>query len=439
MQINDMLSKLKITQLNRMQEDSIEVILHNDKDVIILSPTGSGKTFAYLLPLIQLLDSQSNSVQAIIIVPGRELALQSANVLKSMNTGIRAFASYGGRTTMEEHKAISQIKPHIVFATPGKLNDHIDKDNFNTKDVKFLVIDEFDKCLEMGFQEEMKAIIDKLRSVRRRILVSATDAEIIPDFINIGRSFKIDYLSSKEQIPKRIKVYKVNSPTKDKLETLSGLLKTVGEKSSIVFLNHRESVERTADFLYNNGFVVSSFHGGMEQKAREDSLYRFSNGSTNIFVCTDLGSRGLDIPDVENVIHYHIPENEDSYIHRAGRTARWKSNGNTYFILGPEENIPDYVNSVIENFSIPEELPAPALPVMTTLYIGKGKNDKISKGDIVGFLCKKGKLSIGDIGKIDVRDRYSYVAIKRTTMNAVLDLICGEKIKGLKTIIEQIK
>lgn len=439
MQISDILGKLKVSQLNEMQKASIDVILHSDQDVVILSPTGSGKTFAYLLPLVQLIDSQLYSVQAIIIVPGRELALQSANVLKSMRSGMRAFASYGGRATMEEHKTISQVKPHIIFATPGKLKDHIDKENFDTKDIKFLVIDEFDKCLEMGFQDEMKAIFDKLRSVRRRILVSATDVEFIPDFVNIGRSSKIDYLSSKEQIPKQIKVYKVVCPTSDKLATLSGLLKVIDGKSSIIFLNHRESVERTTDFLRNNGFVVSCFHGGMEQKAREDSLYRFSNGSTNIFVCTDLGSRGLDIPDVENVIHYHIPENEDNYIHRVGRTARWKSNGNTYFMLGPKENIPDYVNSIIENYSIPKELPAPALPVMTTLYIGKGKNDRISKGDIVGFLCKKGRLNIGDVGKIDVRDRYSYVAIKRSTMNTVLDLICGEKIKGLKTIIEQIK
>ena len=177
----------------------------------------------------------------------------------------------------------------------------------------------------------------------------------------------------------------------------------------------------------------------MEQKEREAALYKFSNGSSNIFVSTDLASRGLNIPDIDNIIHYHLPEKEDNYIHRVGRTARWDATGKTFFILGPEENIPEYVKDKPETYNIPAVLPKPALPRMVTIYIGKGKKDKISKGDIVGFLCKKGGLEVSEIGRIDVQERYSYVAISRTKLNKVLKQTAGEKIKGIKTIIEKVR
>ena len=439
MQISEILDNLKVAQLNAMQRASVDAILHGRQDIVIMSSTGSGKTLAYMLPLVQLLNSQTDYVQALVLVPGRELAQQSTEVLRSMKCGIRACACYGGRITMDEHRMILQIRPHIIFATPGRINDHMKKGNFDNRHIKFLIIDEFDKCLEMGFQNEMKVAIDRLPKVERRILVSATDAEYIPDFVNIGQCRRIDFSSSNLQISERIKTYKVYSSTKDKLDTLSSLLRVLGKESSIIFLNHRNGVERTTDFLCNKGFSVNCFHGGMEQKMREDALYCFSNGSVNIFVCTDLGSRGLDIAGVRNVIHYHIPENKNSYVHRTGRTARWQAAGNTYFILAPEEHVPDYVNGIVEDFHIPQVLPEPALPVMTTLYIGKGRKDKISKGDIVGFLCKKGKLNTEDIGKIDIWDRYSYVAVKRTMANAVLNLLYSEKIKGQKTVVEPIK
>ena len=174
----------------------------------------------------------------------------------------------------------------------------------------------------------------------------------------------------------------------------------------------------------------------MEQKAREDALYKFSNASANIFVSTDLASRGLDIPSIGNIIHYHLPESEDGYVHRVGRTARWDAQGRTFFVLGPTEQVPDYVDAEVEEFDIPENLPKPAKPRMVTIYIGKGKKDKISKGDIVGFLCKKGGLEMSEIGRIDVKDRYAYAAIARTRLQQVLKMTSGEKIKGIKTIVE---
>ena len=337
---------------------------------------------------------------------------------------------------MDEHRVLRQVHPHVVFGTPGRLNDHIDKGNILTEQVQYVVIDEFDKCLEMGFAKEMSALLEKLANAKRHILLSATDAEEIPRFVYMGRTERINFLSSDEQVSERVTIYQVRSPQKDKLETLARLLRHLGDESSIVFLNYRESVERTDEYLREQGFATSAFHGGMEQKAREDALYKFSNASANIFVSTDLASRGLDIPSTGNIIHYHLPESEDGYVHRVGRTARWDAQGRTFFVLGPTEQVPDYVDAEVEEFDIPENLPKPAKPRMVTIYIGKGKKDKISKGDIVGFLCKKGGLEMSEIGRIDVKDRYAYAAISRTRLQQVLKMTSGEKIKGIKTIVE---
>ena len=399
MDIQKILTKLRITELNEMQQHAAEAILGSDGDVVLLSPTGSGKTLAYLLPLVQLLDGTSDNVQALVITPGRELALQSDNVLKSMGCGLRSTACYGGRAAMDEHKVLKEVKPQIVFGTPGRLNDHLDKENISRYGIRWLVIDEFDKCLEMGFQAEMQKLIKSLPGLQRRILLSATNAEEIPGFVNMSKKGTlIDFLPEEEQTSERVTLYEVRSAT------------------------------------------ISSFHGGLDQRQREDQLYRFSNGSANVLVATDLASRGLDIPNIQNIIHYHLPESEDGYIHRVGRTARWDATGHSFFILNSEEHIPAYVEGdVVPYAEAQTQQTEPALPKMTTLYIGKGKKDKISKGDIVGFLCKNGGLKADEIGRIDVKDRYAYVAIKREKLKQVLRQTQGEKIKGIRTVIEPVR
>lgn len=436
--IDKILDKLGI-QLNPMQEETMHAVLHGNKDVVVLSPTGSGKTLAYLMPLVQLIDPKVDEPQLVVVTPGRELALQSTEVLKSMGTGLRTMACYGGRAAMDEHRVMNKVLPQVIFGTPGRLTDHLDKGNFSAEHVKYLVIDEFDKCLEMGFQDEMGRLIASLPYLERHFLLSATEAEEIPRFVHMGRVETIDYRMDEEQVPERIRIYQVKSPQKDKLETLAQLLLSLGDESSIVFLNYRDSVERTNEFLRSRGFATSAFHGGLEQHEREDALYKFSNGSANIFVSTDLGARGLDIPDIDNIIHYHLPECEDSYIHRVGRTARWEATGKAFFLLGPSEDIPSYVDAEVEDYEIPSDLPAPAKPRMATIYIGKGKKDKISKGDIVGYLCKIGQLQSSEIGKIDVKDRYAYVAVSRIKLKQVLKLTAGQKIKGIKTVIEEVR
>ena len=436
----NVLEKLGITELNEMQQEAGNAILCGKQDVVVLSPTGSGKTLAYLLPLVQLLDARQDDVQALVIVPGRELALQSDRVLKDMGSGLRSAACYGGRTAMEEHRKLKDVRPQIIFGTPGRLNDHLDKGNISPYGVRYLVIDEFDKCLEMGFHDEMSRLLKKLPGVRRRFLLSATDTEQIPDFVQMGRTQRLDYLMEEEQVPDRVVLYEVKSPVKDKLETLKSLLCELGDQQSIVFLNYRDAVERVDDYLRRQGFATSAFHGGMEQKQREDALYKFSNGSANIFVSTDLASRGLDIPDIQNIIHYHLPQNEQELVHRVGRTARWDKEGRAFFIVGPEETMPEFIDGDVETYDIsrPSVLVPPS-PKNATLYIGKGKKDKISKGDIAGFLCKKGGLEPGEIGRIDVMDRYAYAAVSRSKLQQVLRQTKGEKIKGIKTVIEPVK
>ena len=437
-QITQALTNLKIESLNPMQETAIES-WREGKDLILLSPTGSGKTLAYLLPLLETLQPDVKGVQAVVLVPSRELALQIDKVFKSLNTPYKVMSCYGGRPAMEEHRTMKGINPSVIIGTPGRMNDHLGKQNFDVTDVQTLIIDEFDKCLEFGFQEEMATVIGQLPRLKRRFLLSATDAEEIPRFTGLNQTLKLNFLSVDEPISERIHIYKVLSPIKDKLETLYQLLCTLGNKSTLVFCNHRESVERVGKYLQSKKYPCGIFHGGMEQDDRERSLYKFRNGSCHVLISTDLAARGLDIPEIENIVHYHMPIQEDGYIHRNGRTARWEADGNSYIILHPEENLPAYIQEEPEWFEIPKNIPHPAQPQFVTLYIGKGKKDKINKIDIVGFLSKKGNLGKEEIGRIDVKDHYAYVAITRKKIKETLKSIKNEKIKGVKTIIEEAK
>ena len=439
MNLDNILKKLKIESLNDMQQETMEAVAHTNKDVVVLSPTGSGKTLAYLLPLAGMIDTASDELQAVVIVPGRELAIQSDEVCRNMGSGVRSMCLYGGRVAMDEHRQLVKTRPHVVFVTPGRLNDHIDKNNISVNGIKWLIIDEFDKCLRMGFHKEMSAAMAKIPYVERRFLLSATDAEEIPAFVNMGRMVRVDYMIDDEQVPDRVSQYIVRSPEKDKLGALKQLLCSFGNAGTIVFLNFRDSVERVASYLRDEGFVVSDFHGGKDQKEREDAIYKFGNGSANVLVGTDLAARGLDMPDVDNIVHYHMPVGEDEYVHRVGRTARWDAEGRAFFLLGPGETLPEYVKGTPEEYALTDDAQVPPQPRMVTLYIGKGKKDKISKGDVVGFLCKTGGINGSDIGRIDVKDRYTYVAVNRKCWRNVVKQASGEKLKGIKTIVELVR
>ncbi len=429
--MNYELNRLGIDALNTMQQDMLQTA-RKGASVVLLSPTGSGKTLAYLLPLLEKLDAKNDDLQALVIVPSRELAIQTADVARRMCSELRVCACYGGRPAMEEHQLLKGLRPHLVAATPGRLLDHLQKGNLLADNVQTLVIDEFDKSLELGFREQMNDILGMLPSVKQRILLSATDSEDIPAFVGTRDYVRLNFLD--EETDDRISLLVVKSPEKDKLQTLYRLLCTLGTQKSLVFVGYRESVERVGKYLEEQGIMADIFHGGMEQRDRERALYRFMNGSVGVLVSTDLASRGLDITDVDNIIHYHLPLNEEACTHRNGRTARWDTKGNAYFILGPEENLPEYLVEDVETFSLPTKVPKPARPLWVTLYIGKGKKDKISRGDIVGFLTKQGGLESSQIGRIDVLPHWSYVAVERAISRELLNRIKGLKIKGQKTI-----
>jgi superfamily II DNA/RNA helicase len=423
------LSNLKIKSLNEMQIATLDAIQH-ERDVILLSATGSGKTLAYLLPVLEKLSPSNKNTQALIVVPSRELAIQIENVFKAMGTGIKITAAYGGhKREIEENNLIQP--PALIVGTPGRLGDHIRRGNITIDDIKMLVLDEFDKSLELGFLKEMEFILSSLKNVEKKLLTSATPALEIPGFIELKNPLQINFLKDGDET-ERLEIKSVFSPEKDKSETLFKLLCYLGNRSAIVFCNHREAVERTSKILSEKGIHNEFYHGGMEQQQRDSALAKFRNGTTNILVTTDLASRGLDIANIRFIIHYHLPHSEDAFIHRNGRTARMEASGTAILILSEDEILPSYINEEVKKIDLPETVYLPEKPKWTTLFIGAGKKDKVNKIDIVGFLTNKGELKKEDIGLIEVKDFFSFAGIRKSRMNVLLNLIQGEKIKNKK-------
>lgn len=420
-------------------------IIGQGHNLLLLSPTGSGKTLAYLLPLAQQVEASLSVVQAVVVVPSRELALQVENVLRQHAPQVRGMSLYGGRPTMEEHRRIKEIKPQIVVATPGRLIDHVGKDNLNILGCKTLVVDEYDKCLELGFRDEIDQIGRLFSSCKQVVLTSATrfDSAAQADHSEAQllhhRSFKtLDHLDTAAQLRERLSHCLVPALEKDKLDSLARLLTHLGCQSSIVFVAHRESAERIGRHLASEGFAAVVYHGGLEQEQRERALYRFRAGAATTLVSTDLAARGLDIPQVSAIVHYHLPLDEATFTHRSGRTARWQDSGTAYLLLGPEEQLPPFFTPD-EELPLADIAPKAQRPEWTVLYIGRGKKDKLSKADVLGFLCKKGGLKSRQIGRIDVMAHAAYVAVQRSAMKPLLQRVASEKIKGMKTLIEEMR
>lgn len=433
--LEKILSKLKIDSLNEMQLAAIEAIDRND-NVVLLSSTGSGKTLAFLIPLLQNLDRDIKKTQALIIVPSRELALQIEQVFRSLGTDLKITCCYGGHLRETEENNLVQ-PPALLVGTPGRLADHIRRGNITTDSIHTLVLDEFDKSLESGFWEEIVFIVESLRSLKKRVLTSATEAVEVPDFIGLSSPVRLNFLSGEKE--NKLSIRTVLSPEKDKAETLFKLICSIGNKSIIVFCNHREAVERTSDLLTKKGIVNEYYHGAMEQQERDSALCKFRNGTVNVLVTTDLASRGLDIPNIKYIVHYHLPATEEVFIHRNGRTARMDAGGTAILILSGEEKLPAYIKEEVENIQLQEHYELPEKPKWTTLFIAAGKKDKVNKVDIVGFLSNKGQLKKDDIGLIEVKDFFSFVAIRKLKVSNTLQLIKDQKIKNKKVKIDVAK
>ncbi len=444
---------LGFEQLNQMQEEMLQTASQG-VNVLLLSPTGSGKTVAFLLPLA----IQEGS--AMVIAPSRELAQQIRDVWQRMHTGIRCVACYGGHDLRTEQDQLqnlidadSRMQRCLIVGTPGRLKDHLERGSFPPTQVERLVIDEFDKSLELGFEEEMRAILDQLTGLKQRVFTSATHAVPIAPWTgmsdyqqvvnnkcqNANNGAEDKESNCKYEVQEGLKAYQVKSPVPDKLETLKELLLALptndegSPATAIVFANYREAAERIAHYLQDQGIESALYHGGLEQEYRDKALIRFRGRSITLLVSTDLASRGLDIPEVGHIIHYHLPQSEEAWTHRNGRTARAGTTGASYILLGPNEIMPEFISDRLPYYSLKRESQN-LLPPNVTVYIGRGKKEKISKGDVVGFFTKNGGLAGSDLGRIDVLDHCAYVAIRREVAEAALAKVKGLKIKGEKTL-----
>lgn len=429
--IAETLIKLHIAALNPMQEAMMKAA-DSPSDIILRSPTGSGKTLAFLLPILQALQTDKKETQAMVVVPSRELAQQIENVWRAMATGYKVTTCYGGhKREIEENNLLEP--PALIIGTPGRLADHIRRGNITAAVVATLVLDEFDKSLELGFEAEMSEVVKALTGLRKRLLTSATEAVDIPSFVGLHEPVRLAYEGKEPEAGMGLAIQVLETGDRDKLDDLFRLLCYYGARPSIIFLNHRESVARTAEMLKERGIIAVHYHGAMEQVERDTALAKFRNGSANFLVTTDLAARGLDIAHIRYIIHYHLPHDEATFTHRNGRTARMEASGTAILMIGPDERLPDYLSKdAITPIKFPEKSELPDKPEWVTLFIAAGKKDKVNKVDIVGFLTNAANLKKEDIGLIEVKDFFAYVAVRRAGANAVLEAIKGEKLKGRK-------
>ena len=407
--IRSILDKFEISALNPMQEAAMKTI-QKKSDVVLLSPTGTGKTLAFLLPLIETLDADCAEIQLLILVPSRELAQQIEQVARQMGSGFKVNSVYGGRAGALD-KIDLKHRPAILIGTPGRVADRMRRDNFSLQYIKTLILDEFDKSLEIGFEKEMAEIIEALPNVEQRILTSATSDARIPAFVGLQRPVTLNHI---EKGSSELTVKIVLSPDKDKLETLAKTLAYIGSKPGIIFCNFKDALDRVSDFLTDHRIHHECFHGGMEQFDRERALIKFRNGTSQLLLATDLAARGLDVPEIEFILHYHLPPREKEFTHRNGRTARMNRNGIAYIIHWNGEELPDFIQDISpETVAIDSQqktkLPAPVK--WKTLYITGGRRDKISKGDVAGLLIKQGEVENDQVGVIEIKQDSTYVGV----------------------------
>ena len=579
-----------VEALNDMQRAMID---DESQRVMLTAPTGSGKTIAFAVRLLRDVERGRDGVQAVVLAPTRELVVQIAGVLRKIGGGdVRCVALYGGHNMRDEVNEL-RVVPAVVVATPGRMVDHLNRRNIDVSGARCLVIDEFDKCLQLGFQDEMEKIARRLRRVRLMILTSATRGDdALPDFVGAAHSYRrYDFgkavagyvagnvagvtrpahgnvvvgpspaahgsvvgasspahnqgvLSAGQETPAtcsatagcaaghgpttsaapvpEIEIVEVKSASRDKLAALGALLRAEQPGRVIVFVNHRESAERVYDYLRKEGADAVLYHGALDQQQRRIAVELLANGSRPVMVATDLAARGLDIPAIDAVVHYHLPGDAETWTHRNGRTARQGATGTAYAIVSDGESLPAGVvparciaaGDVAENvagvsrpahgkvvvgpssaahtqrgcvvgaspaahnhdvLSAGQETPATCsasvgcaaedgptttlrahldkecgrgrphhdsaqLPrgVMATLYINAGKKEKISKGDVAGYVMQKGGLSREQVGRIAIDDHYALVAVPAAEAEAVVAALRPHKLKGQRVRVSVI-
>ncbi|AFL82053.1 DNA/RNA helicase, superfamily II [Aequorivita sublithincola DSM 14238] len=425
----DILSKLNISALNPMQVEAIAVI-EKTANTILLSPTGTGKTLAFLLPILKNLDAENPEVQALIVVPTRELAIQIEQVVRDMGSGFKVNAVYGGRAKSKDKIELKHT-PAILIGTPGRILDHFDDDRFSKTSIHTLVLDEYDKSLEIGFEGEMSEIFNALPTVSKRILTSATQGVEIPRFVKLDKPKVLDYLS--DTIDPKLAIKTIISPDKNKLSTLLKLLQYLGNQPGIIFCNFRDSIEMVSDFLYDKNMSHTCFSGGMEQKDRERALIKFRNGTSQILVSTDLAARGIDIPELKFIIHYELPHTSVEFTHRNGRTARVNEKGTAYVLKWQNQLLPEFIEKT-EPFEVPKAATQVG-ELWETLFISGGRKDKISKGDIAGLFIKQGNITNEQLGAIELKQDCAFVAVPLALADQLVSKLNNSRLKKKKVRI----
>ncbi|MDE5745064.1 MAG: DEAD/DEAH box helicase [Paramuribaculum sp.] len=429
--LSNISARLGITALKPMQ---IELAASDSSKIRLAAPTGSGKTIAFVINLLKHIAAPGKGVQALIIAPSRELALQINSVVKGAAVGYKVVALYGGHKMEDEKNSLSPL-PDIVVATPGRLLDHLNRGTISLSDTKSLVLDEYDKCVELGFEADMKKIVRKMPSLKQIVLTSATIASQLPDYLTQVGWQEIDY--SKGTSLNLQKVH-VESPAADKAQTLVDLLCAIPQKKIMTFVNHRESAERLYNYLKKSHIPAVLYHGGLEQHDRQMAVNLFENGTVDIIVATDLAARGLDIEGVDAVIHYHLPPTAENWVHRNGRTARNGADGTVYVITSEADSIPDYVEWDRDYFP-PAVEKCDLNSDIATLHFNVGRKEKVSKGDIVGFLIANAALDSVEIGKINVWDHEAIAAVPAGKIRAIVKDVEGQKLKNKKVRVTQLR
>ncbi len=425
-----LLKNLGFSEFNEMQQTTLATGKNNN-NLLLLAPTGSGKTVAYILNTLSKLENKEG-VQSLILAPTRELVLQIESVLKLMKLPFKINACYGGHPFSVERKNFS-TPPTLLVGTPGRIEDHIRRKTFDASTITQLVFDEFDKSLEFGFIKQMEKIVQNIPNLKGQLLVSATNAIEIPEFLNIKELETIDFSSDKKS---ELTQQQIITPVDEKVEGLIELFKTFDKnKNTIVFCNHREACDRICDQLDDHKIEYAIFHGGLEQPQRELELLKFRNGSAQFLIATDIAARGIDIPDLDYVIHYQLPTQESTFVHRNGRTARMKATGTSILVRTETDYLPEYLKTEPTRVSLSNQQEIQK-PDWITVYIGKGKKDKVNKMDVVGFCMQFDFMKKDDLGLIEVKDYSIYVAIKRNKSKRLITEARNKKIKNKKAKIE---
>lgn len=419
-------SRLNISEPTAMQTDFIR---KSGNYAVLLSDTGSGKTFAFLLRLALALENLVHKNECVLILsPTRELARQLFQEFKKLRLDIPSVLCYGGHPFRNEKLQFS-AKPKIIISTPGRILDHYERGTEGLLPFTKLIIDEYDKTLELGFLNELAQIFEYRKNLNYTHLISATEIETLPHFLKDYTFETFNYLK-KEDL--KLNYYIVQAEKNDKLHALALLLSTFEQEPIIIFCNHREATERISEHLTQYGKEHVVFHGGLEQEDRERAIIKFKNGTVDCILASDLISRGIDIPDIRHIIHYQYPQKSEDYIHRNGRTARMNSEGTVYLIRSENEALPDYLSEKqFDTFALPAGFKEYPQTKFLTLFLNVGRKHKIRKSDIVGLLTVEFKIPFEEIGQIYVYDRFSYLALTKKAFQKYKHIMQQFKIKKM--------